>query len=125
MKNILIILLLLSYSIQGIAQEKTLLKKTEKATFWVNGNCEMCQTRIQKAALTTKGVKMAKWHIESNMLTVVYKTKNCSIDDIKANIAKAGHDSQGHKATDEVYNNLHGCCQYERLEVPKSDKNNN
>ncbi|HIP49683.1 MAG TPA: copper chaperone [Lutibacter sp.] len=122
MKKIILVLVLLSYAIQGIAQDNTTKKKTEKATFWVNGNCEMCQNRIQKAALKTKGVKMAKWNIESDMLSVVYKTKNCNIADIKENIAKVGHDSQGHKATNEVYNNLHGCCQYDREDIPKSLK---
>ncbi len=122
MKKIILILLLTSFAIQGIAQDKTPKKKIEKATFWVNGNCEMCQSRIQKAALSTKGVKMANWNIETKMLSVVYKTKKCNTDVIKANIAKAGHDSQSHKATDEVYNNLHGCCQYDRLTQP--DKKN-
>ena len=29
-------------------------------------------------------------------------------------IAKAGHDAGKIKAEDEVYNNLHGCCKYDR-----------
>jgi len=115
MKKLLIIsLLLVSYSSQGLAQENTSTKKIVKTTFWVNGVCDMCQTRIQKAALSTKGVKMANWHIESKMLTVLYNQTKCSTTTIKQNIAEVGHDSEDIKATDEAYKNLHYCCLYER-----------
>jgi len=115
MKKLFIIsLILLSYSMQGIGQEQASKKKIIKTTFWVNGVCEMCQTRIQKAALRTKGVKMANWHIESKILTVVYNHTKCSEMDIKKNIASVGHDTVALKATDEAYNKLHNCCLYER-----------
>lgn len=113
-KIILLSFLLLSFTANSFAQETTSKKKTVKTTFWVNGQCDMCQTRIQKAALSTKGVKMASWHIESKMLTVVYNRTKCSEKDIKKSIAAVGHDSEGVRATDEAYNNLHMCCLYER-----------
>ena len=40
-----------------MAQEKQ--KKNTKISFEVNGNCEMCKKRIEKAAFSVKGVKMA------------------------------------------------------------------
>ena len=113
-KTIFISLLLVSFSIQGIAQENTSNKKIVKTSFWVNGICEMCQERIQKAALSTKGVKMATWHIDSKMLSLVYNRKKCDINDIKENIADIGHDSEDLRAPDEAYNNLHACCHYQR-----------
>ena len=123
MKKIFIIsLLLLSCTIQGTAQESLSKKKIVKTTFWVNGVCEMCQARIQKAALSTKGVKLAKWHIESDQLTVIYKTKQCSLADIKQNIANVGHDCEGFRAPDEVYENLHSCCRYDRDNLPNDIK---
>ena len=42
-----------------------------------------------------------------------------SITDVKKAIAKVGHDTEGVKATKEDYDNLHSCCQYERLETKK------
>ncbi len=113
-KYIILSLILVSFIGSNIAQEPMSKKKTVKTTFWVNGICDMCQTRIQKAALATKGVKMANWHIESKTLTVIYNQKKCSIMDIKQNIAAVGHDSKDVRATDEAYNNLHFCCFYER-----------
>lgn len=35
-------------------------------------------------------------------------------DKIQQAIAIIGYDTEKHKAKDEVYNNLHHCCQYER-----------
>jgi len=113
-KTVMISLLLISYLTQGFSQEPTSTKKIVKTTFWVNGVCEMCQTRIQKAALSTKGVKMANWHIESKMLTVLYNPKKCTVTAIKQNIANVGHDSKDIKATNEAYKNLHHCCLYDR-----------
>lgn len=115
MKNIILFsFLLLSYTFQVTAQENSNKKKIVKTTFWVNGLCDMCQNRIQKAALNTKGVKMANWHIESKTLTVVYNHTKCSETDIKQNIANVGHDSEEIRATDEAYENLHSCCLYDR-----------
>lgn len=113
MKKTSLILLLLVGTLTFAQSEKT--SKTKSETFWVNGVCEMCQKRIQKAALNVKGVKMAQWDIESKMLTVIYKTKKCSLQDIQKAIAKAGHDNKGFRATDEAYENLHYCCHYERI----------
>jgi hypothetical protein len=35
--------------------------------------------------------------------------------DVKKAIAKVGHDTDAVKAEDAVYENLHGCCLYERV----------
>ena len=39
--------------------------KNTKETFSVEGNCSMCKKRIEKAALSLKGVKYAKWNKKS------------------------------------------------------------
>ena len=41
----------------------------------MSGNCEMCKKRIEKAALTVKGVKTASWDIPSNVISVIYDSK--------------------------------------------------
>lgn len=48
------------------------------------------------------------------MLTVSYQGKNISLDDIHKKVAAVGHDTEKFRAEDSVYNNLHGCCQYDR-----------
>lgn len=86
-------------------------------TFKVYGNCGMCKATIEKAASGVNGVKAAKWDRETDMLTVTYNASKVTLDKIKEAVAASGYDSDTHRAPDEVYNNLHGCCQYER---PKS-----
>ena len=112
MKKIVAILLMM-ISFVTVAQEKK--SKNKKAEFKVNGNCEMCEKRIEKAAFSVKGVKSADWHVDHHDIHLIYDENKCSLEDIKKAIAKAGHDTEDIKATDEDYNNLHGCCQYERL----------
>ena len=36
------------------------------------------------------------------------------VKQFKQQIADAGYDSETHRAKDEVYDNLHFCCQYDR-----------
>ena len=110
MKNILILLVaLIGFSAQ--AQEKN---KNAKYTFEVNGNCDQCKKRIEKAAYSVSGVKMAIWNVETHQLNIILNEAKSSVSDVKKAIAKVGHDTDEAKATDEDYTNLHHCCQYER-----------
>jgi cation transport ATPase len=99
-----------AFSIQ--AQEK--LNKNAKYEIEVNGNCETCQSRIQKAAFSVSGVKSATWSIKTHQLNLILNEEKASILDVKKAIAKAGYDTDEVKATNENYTKLPGCCQYER-----------
>ncbi len=111
MKKILLGLLLFFAGFSVQAQDKS---KNAKHNIEVNGNCEMCKKRIEKAAFSVLGVKSAEWHIDDHMLHLIINEEKCSVMDIKKAVAKVGHDTQEIKATDEDYNKLHGCCLYER-----------
>lgn len=89
-------------------------EKTEK--FKVKGNCGMCEKRIEKAANAVEGVQSADWTKESKMIEVKFDDAKTSTDNIEKAIAKVGHDTPHHKAKDEVYDKLPGCCKYERSE---------
>ena len=78
----------------------------------VDGNCQMCQKRIEKAAIKVKGVKYASWDIESNKLTLIYNQNKCDLKTIKTAIAEVGHDTDLYKAKQTSYNNLPACCLY-------------
>jgi copper chaperone CopZ len=94
-------------------------EKTEK--FKVKGNCGMCEKRIEKAANAVKGVQNADWDKESKMMVVKFDDAKTSTDNIEKAIAKVGHDTPHHKAKDEVYEELPGCCKYDRTEEKKED----
>ncbi|HEX4886512.1 MAG TPA: heavy-metal-associated domain-containing protein [Luteibaculaceae bacterium] len=108
-------ILFLSLFVSGslLAQEKPTVI-TEK--FQVSGVCDMCKTRIEKAAMYTKGVKKADWNPETGLIEVVYHTGKTNRNAIEQNIAKAGYDTEGAKADAKAYDALPHCCQYKSNE---------
>ncbi len=117
MKQLILILALVFSFASGQAQEKKDAKKKKNVehVMSVNGNCEMCKKRIEKAAYSVKGVKSAQWHQDHHDMHVIIDETKVSIDEVHQAVAKAGHDTNKAKADDKVYEKLHGCCQYERL----------
>ena len=87
--------------------------KGTAVTFGVKGACGMCKTRIQEAAKSVEGVTLASWSEDTQSATVTFNTKT-NANEIQKAIAAVGHDTETHKADDEVYNNLHSCCKYQR-----------
>ena len=91
--------------------------KTEK--FEVKGECGMCKSRIEKAAKSENGVTKADWNQKTKLLEVSFDETKTSVHKVQMAIAKVGHDTPLHKASDEVYNALPGCCKYDRTEAKK------
>ena len=92
--------------VQGTAQSKTVTD-----TLNVEGVCNMCKERIQKAAYV-KGVKWAEWDKSTQELVVIFRTKHADLNRIAKAIAQAGHDNSIFKASAEAYTNLPECCGY-------------
>ncbi len=88
--------------------------RMEKASVWVNGNCDMCKSTIEKAALSIEGVLRADWNGETHKLNLDFESDSKDIDAVEKAIAAVGYDTQNHKAADSVYQELHSCCKYER-----------
>lgn len=86
-------------------------KKTESIP--VSGNCGMCESKIEKAAKEA-GASAAEWNKDTKVLTVSYNSSSTNAVKIQQAIAKVGYDTRDFKASDEAYNKLHACCQYER-----------
>ncbi|WP_121667832.1 heavy-metal-associated domain-containing protein [Mesonia aquimarina] len=114
MKNIFLFIFVLTTTF-CVAQ-----KRNAKATLQVDGVCQMCKERIEKASIKAKGVKIADWNVETHELKLIYNQKKTSLEDIKKSIAAVGHDVEEMKATDEAYNSVHPCCRY-RDEVVQDD----
>lgn len=112
MKNIIFGAMLLFVAFSSQAQDKK--SKNARYTIEVNGNCDLCKKRIEKAAFSVEGVKMAIWDVESHQLNLILNEEKSSVLDVKKAISKVGHDTDEVKATNAVYENLHSCCQYER-----------
>ena len=86
---------------------------TMTTKFKVLGNCGMCEKRIETAA-KIDGVSVADWDVDSKILTITFDPAKVKPTQVHKAVAAVGHDTEKVKATTEVYENLHGCCQYER-----------
>lgn len=73
----------------------------------------MCKMRIEKAA-AAEGVSLASWHTDTKIMTVTYDSSKITTEGIQKRISAAGHDTEGTYADDAVYEQLPGCCLYER-----------
>ncbi|KPM32639.1 Metal transport-like protein [Croceitalea dokdonensis DOKDO 023] len=107
MKKIVVVLMAMTLTNVAFGQNKN-----KKMTFEVNGKCEMCKTRIEKAALNVSGVKFADWSIPTHQLSLIVDERKTNAMAIKMAIAEVGHDSKELKATQEAYDNVHPCCKY-------------
>ncbi|MCB0760542.1 MAG: heavy-metal-associated domain-containing protein [Flavobacteriales bacterium] len=94
-------------SLSSIAQDN----KPVSVEFTVGGVCEMCEKRIEKA-VDVPGVIYADYNLENHKLSLVYKPKKISEDQIHKLLNEAGHDTEKSKASDEQYAKIHSCCQY-------------
>lgn len=105
----LLVMALMSFTSQA---QNTSTKKTSK--FKVYGNCGMCKTKIEGAVNGTTGIYKATWDTKSKQMTVTYNPKKTTVSKIKQKIADVGYDSETHRAKKSTYDNLHGCCKYDR-----------
>ncbi len=117
MKNGILILTFLVVSLAGYAQEKN-----KKMTFEVDGKCEMCKNRIEKAALGVDGVKYAIWDIPTHQLSLVVDERKTNAMEIKTALVAVGHDTKELKATQEAYDKIHPCCRYREDSTDDSGK---
>ncbi len=93
----------------AIAQEKV-----TKATFGVRGNCGMCKGTIEKAANTVNGVINAVWDKEAKKMDVSFDPEKTNTMHIQKSVAASGYDTEKITASVNAYDNLPGCCQYDK-----------
>ncbi len=90
------------------------IKNAKTETVKIYGNCDMCKSTIEKAG-NFKKVAKVDWNKDTKTATLTYDSAKTNQDEILKRIALAGYDSDKFLAPDDVYANLHGCCQYERV----------
>ena len=84
----------------------------EHAMLAVQGLCEMCKDRIEKATKSVNGVTSASWDIKTKQLHLDFDPAKTSVDAVAKAIAKAGHDTDRYKADKATYDALPACCKY-------------
>lgn len=103
MKNIILSFLLLLGGLEVMCGQEVLVH--------VDGVCGMCKQRIETTALTVSGVESAAWSFETHNLTILHNA-DFDLHSLHEALVEAGHDTDMLKASDEAYDNLHGCCKY-------------
>ena len=116
MKSLFLSLLFAVIATVGFAQ-------TKSETLKVSGECGSCKKKIESAAKKA-GASYAVWDVDSKELSIKYNSTSTNSAKIQKAIADVGYDTPDYKATDEAYNKLDGCCQYDRTIENKSDSTN-
>lgn len=110
-KNIFIAVSLALFTLSFVCAQNS---KDKKIEFKVTGNCGMCKKTIEASLKGKPGIKSASWNKDTKMMTISFDPSKISEDQIHQAIADSGYDTEKKKASDKAYNNLPGCCQYER-----------
>lgn len=100
-------------SMQGDSKQ-SMTAKTEHAMINVQGLCEICKERIEKAAKGVSGVTSASWDQKSKQLHLNFDPAKTNVDAISKAVAKVGHDTDKYKADKAVYDALPDCCKYKK-----------
>lgn len=105
-----------SEEISAIAETVSADAALTKESVFVAGNCGMCKARIEKATKEIPGVATAIWNVDTKLLTVEFDASQTDVSGIEKKAAEVGHDTNNFKAKAGTYNDLPGCCQYERVD---------
>lgn len=100
-----ILLVLASFNVQAQKAPKTLTK-----TFDTSANCGMCKERIEGKLNYTKGIVFAELDIPTKKLTVKWKTKNMTEEQVKEIVSNIGYDIDDVSANLENQELLPTCC---------------
>ena len=112
--NVLLVSLLTTLSINVFAQ-------SDSTSFKVYGNCGMCKKRIE-ASVKGSAVSMANWNVKSKIMVVKFDSAKINPDQLQQKVAAVGHDTDKFTADKAVYDELPGCCLYDRTKDKKDDK---
>lgn len=103
----------MKYLIASIFFIFTFLTATaQKGELIVNSTiiCEMCKDNIENGMAYIDGVKSTRVDVDNNTITVKYKAKKISEDEVKKAISNTGYAADDVAANPEAYEQLHSCC---------------
>jgi len=104
----LIIALFSILTINAWAQKETVEILTSASCF--EGLC--CKERIEEEMQFTRGVTAVDLDIESQVLSVTFKTKKTDIDKLRQVISSIGYNADDVKGIKKAHDKLPSCCQH-------------
>ena len=84
-----------------------------ETSFGVKGNCKMCKSTIETAALSLEGVLKADWDVKTKQVSLVYDTQMVDLTSMHQAISNSGYGTDLNELNKEAYDNLPLCCQYD------------
>jgi len=81
--------------------------------FYVGGNCEKCEARIEAAAKSVTGVTTADWDVKTDMMEAKYDSTKTTQLKIEQAIAAIGHTTEHVQRDEKAYEKLPDCCKDE------------
>ena len=113
MKKIIIVIFSI-LTMNAWAQKETVKIET-------SAQCEMCKERIEEEMQFTKGVTAANLDVESQILTITFKSKKTNLDKIKRAISLIGYDADEILSDEKAHDKLPKCCQNPDFGKPKKE----
>lgn len=111
-KSIITIMMLMFFTM-GITSCEAQVPNAKTVEVNIYGNCGMCKKTIENAG-NKKNKAQVDWDAETKMATLTFNEKKTTLKKVLKRIANAGYDNELYYAPDAVYEELHGCCQYDR-----------
>lgn len=113
MKNIFLLLIMLSspflLAFENIAEQKN----TAEITIQTSVVCEMCKERIEKSLFFEKGVKEVNVDMNKKTVHVKYRTDKTTPENIKQALSKLGYRADELAADPKGFEALPSCCKAE------------
>lgn len=107
--KIIITTILLLFSISAVFGQKA--AKVQTAEIKTSAVCGHCEETISEALTYHKGILAMNMDMETKVVSVRYKTKKTSVEDIRNKIASLGYNADAVPANVEAYKKLSPCCQ--------------
>ena len=94
----------------------TVFAQSDSTSFKAAGNCGMCKKRIE-GSVKVPAVSLASWDVKSKIMTVRFDAAKINPKQLQQRVAAAGHDTDLFTADKAVYDELPGCCLYDRNQL--------
>ena len=106
--------------IYGCSRISSFAQKQRRKQFLYRAIAECANQKLKKLLkCRCKGCQMG---CDAKVLTVKYNSSSTNAAKIQQAVAAVGYDTRDVKATDEAYDKLHGCCQYDRAGASTDDQ---
>jgi copper chaperone CopZ len=107
------IIIMVAVGLLSTSASQAQIKNAKTETMKVYGNCDMCETTIEKAGSKT-GLYKTDWNVDTKMATITYDSKKTNANAVLKSIALSGYDNINYLAPDDAYAKLPGRCKYDR-----------